>query len=189
MYRTGYFPGLGWMIRREKWEHDLRQSWPRKPSTGFDHWLRVHTETSGENECIYPAVPRTRHTSSRGTNVNSAESVAKFKRYVHASDRTDFTVQDLSRLLHSEYSKELKNIVTGARVYDSLQALMSSGETTKTSVVYFLEENFASIARSLNLPFSAPRCTHHGVVQTRFRGADLFLIDRRRKASSKLMHL
>ena len=55
--------------------------------------------------------------------------------------------------------------------------------------VYFLEENFASIARSLNLPFSAPRCTHHGVVQTRFRGADLFLIDRRRSIYGAIAYL
>ena len=39
LFRTGYFPGLGWMIRNDTWAH-ISGAWPTFPSTGWDHWLR-----------------------------------------------------------------------------------------------------------------------------------------------------
>ena len=27
-FRTSYFPGLGWMIKKETWFHDLQPRWP-----------------------------------------------------------------------------------------------------------------------------------------------------------------
>ena len=55
LLRTGYFPGLGWMIKRSTWM-TLRQIWPANPLTGWDMWLHVQTNFTWNHECIYPEV-------------------------------------------------------------------------------------------------------------------------------------
>lgn len=41
LFRTGYFPGLGWMLRSNLWTDELASKWPLKASTGWDHWMRL----------------------------------------------------------------------------------------------------------------------------------------------------
>ena len=73
LYRTSYFPGLGWLMKREDWS-PVSIKWPLAASTGWDHWIRRTTNSGGGRECIVPEVPRTRHIGADGgTNVNAAE--------------------------------------------------------------------------------------------------------------------
>jgi len=41
LFRTDYFPGLGWMLRSQLWLEELQEKWPEAASTGWDHWMRV----------------------------------------------------------------------------------------------------------------------------------------------------
>ncbi len=52
IHRTGFFPGLGWLLPRALWENELRSKWPR---SHWDHWLREETQHKGR-ECLYPQV-------------------------------------------------------------------------------------------------------------------------------------
>ena len=45
--RTSYFPGLGWMMRRQLWQ-ELTPYWPKQ---GWDHWMRLNTTSKG---CLLP---------------------------------------------------------------------------------------------------------------------------------------
>ena len=86
LLRTGYFPGLGWMTTSRMWKEELSKIWPSKPSTGWDHYIRQQTKTSDKRECIYPEIPRTKHISKHGSNVNTAEQVQRFALYNFIDD-------------------------------------------------------------------------------------------------------
>ena len=46
-YRTSYFPGLGWMMRRELW----LEIGPHFPFQAWDHWMRLDTTSKGGAHC------------------------------------------------------------------------------------------------------------------------------------------
>jgi alpha-1,3-mannosyl-glycoprotein beta-1,2-N-acetylglucosaminyltransferase len=54
LYRSDFFPGLGWMINRKLW-NEIHEQWP----LGFwDDWLREPKIRRGR-QCIYPEISRT----------------------------------------------------------------------------------------------------------------------------------
>jgi hypothetical protein len=50
--RTGYFPGLGWLVSRSLYKNELEMKWP---SSHWDHWLRS-AEVSKYREIVHPEV-------------------------------------------------------------------------------------------------------------------------------------
>ena len=63
---TDYFPGLGWMMRRDVWLEELGPNWQDYPTTGWDHFVR----TLPLGDCVFPLVPRTKHIgNAHGSNV------------------------------------------------------------------------------------------------------------------------
>ena len=42
--RTSYFPGLGWMLRREVWL-EISSDFPDQ---AWDHWMRLNTTSKGK---------------------------------------------------------------------------------------------------------------------------------------------
>ena len=71
--RTDYFPGLGWMIEAETWA-ELKDRWPARPTTGWDHWFRLSTTSRGR-ECVVPRINRSRHANKKVTpNPNPSPS-------------------------------------------------------------------------------------------------------------------
>ncbi len=54
VYRTDFFPGLGWMMQRTFWQ-EIREKWP----LGFwDDWLRQEDQRKGR-ACLRPEISRT----------------------------------------------------------------------------------------------------------------------------------
>lgn len=70
LFRTGYFPGLGWMMRRELWM-SIRQRWPLQH---WDHWMRANAEG---RDCVAPEVSRTKNIGVVGAHM-SKDMFAKF---------------------------------------------------------------------------------------------------------------
>ena len=54
LWRTDFFPGLGWMLEKSMWE-ELNAKWPQ---AYWDDWLR-NAEQRKMRSCIRPEVPRT----------------------------------------------------------------------------------------------------------------------------------
>jgi hypothetical protein len=50
--RTGYFPGLGWMVSRQIYKGELESLWP---TSHWDHWLRS-PEINRNREIVHPEV-------------------------------------------------------------------------------------------------------------------------------------
>lgn len=76
LFRTDFFPGLGWMMTRVTFDKVMLAKWPEAPTTGWDNWLRANNEL--DRECVVPEVNRVAHISSRGVNVQSAAPYQAF---------------------------------------------------------------------------------------------------------------
>ena len=176
LLRTDYFPGLGWMLKRELWTSELRKKWPDFPSTGWDHWFRLSSTSKGR-ECIYPEVPRTVHIGIEGANVHESQGNAMEDRYAFAKERgSGFTAA--ADLVSDAYDSWLRRTVEGAQRI-SLSGL-SRVQGGKVYVVPYVTEEFRSIKSAFNLWPDNPRSTHKGVIWLRGpNDAVVLVIDRR----------
>ena len=50
--RTSYFPGLGWMLRREVWLEIGKDF----PDQAWDHWMRLNTTSKGKPAQLFKLV-------------------------------------------------------------------------------------------------------------------------------------
>jgi alpha-1,3-mannosyl-glycoprotein beta-1,2-N-acetylglucosaminyltransferase len=55
LYRSDFFPGLGWMMSRELWS-EIGPKWPK---SFWDDWIR-EPEQRKDRACIRPELPRSR---------------------------------------------------------------------------------------------------------------------------------
>ncbi|KAI3637336.1 hypothetical protein MIR68_004661 [Amoeboaphelidium protococcarum] len=63
-YRSDFFPGLGWMLKKQLWTAELRDSWPQ---TYWDDWLR-HSDQHKQRGCIRPEISRTMNFGKVGSS-------------------------------------------------------------------------------------------------------------------------
>ena len=61
--RTGYFPGLGWLLPRHVWKTEISASWP---DSHWDHWMRDPARGRGR-DIVIPEIPRDYHAGVKGT--------------------------------------------------------------------------------------------------------------------------
>ncbi|RMZ54421.1 hypothetical protein APUTEX25_001997, partial [Auxenochlorella protothecoides] len=67
LFRTSYFPGLGWMLSSRLWE-ELGPAWPQQH---WDHWMRMEGVARGR-DCVVPEVNRNRNIGEVGANMDRA---------------------------------------------------------------------------------------------------------------------
>jgi len=85
LLRTGFFPGLGWLLTRALYKGELEPAWPDEH---WDHWMRseVKFRTSRGRECLIPQVPRTYHHGEQGTFMIKRMHELYFARIAHNTD-------------------------------------------------------------------------------------------------------
>jgi len=66
LFRTTYFPGLGWMMKRDLWVNELASTWP---DHHWDHFMRYETTSKGRG-CIVPEVNRNKNIGEEGSNMD-----------------------------------------------------------------------------------------------------------------------
>eukprot|EP00405_Crypthecodinium_cohnii_P037162 CAMPEP_0206544664 /NCGR_PEP_ID=MMETSP0325_2-20121206/11672_1 /ASSEMBLY_ACC=CAM_ASM_000347 /TAXON_ID=2866 /ORGANISM="Crypthecodinium cohnii, Strain Seligo" /LENGTH=633 /DNA_ID=CAMNT_0054043495 /DNA_START=226 /DNA_END=2123 /DNA_ORIENTATION=- len=177
IFRTDYFPGLGWMIERKTW-FELKPQWPAFPSTGWDHWLR-HGGILEDRGCISPEVPRTHHFDEHGTNVKKKSSLAKTLANMALSKLQPESLGDLSYLMQEEYESALQEKAKAATLIQVADIPQTQAATTY--LVPYSREEYTKMAKSLKIVPGQPRTHYHGVVETRHPTtlAWLILADRR----------
>ncbi|KAL1504362.1 hypothetical protein AB1Y20_010768 [Prymnesium parvum] len=184
LLRTDYFPGLGWMIRAATW-HELRQRWPRAPTTGWDHWMRL-SATSRGRECVVPRINRSRHANAHGTNVRDNRPFERFSFERHGVD--DFG--DLAYLLRDRYETGVEQSIRRAqrRVWPeawgggtALEAAKPwMGQVKSTELLVYTREQYRELARPLGIWAEAPRATHNGTISLQTAGGGVLLLADRR---------
>ncbi|CAE8672674.1 unnamed protein product, partial [Polarella glacialis] len=184
LFRTDYFPGLGWMIRKDTWA-SIRGIWPRFPSTGWDHWLR-HGSGLRPRDCIAPEVPRTHHEDEQGTNVRTGSEIAKLLARMATSTLPHGQLGDVSYLLNDRYEAHLHGILKDAPVLSGLAQLDSiagpDSDAERYYILPYVREDFKLFAKRLLLYPGQPRAARKGLVLSRLPHSPkvwVALVDRR----------
>lgn len=140
LFRTTYFPGLGFMLPRPAWLQ-LREEWPTAPTMGWDYWMRTAFRRA-DKECIVPEVPRSRHESRKGSSVITSRQVKFFELFAFADLKSACTVEedscnqfgDISYLLKTKYEFWMRAALNQAHSMIGLgqSNLIQSGQQCKS---------------------------------------------------------
>eukprot|EP00933_Yihiella_yeosuensis_P072446 TRINITY_DN8082_c1_g4_i1.p1 TRINITY_DN8082_c1_g4~~TRINITY_DN8082_c1_g4_i1.p1 ORF type:complete len:578 (+),score=76.01 TRINITY_DN8082_c1_g4_i1:266-1999(+) len=186
LFRTDYFPGLGWMVRKDTWT-SIKGKWPGLPTTGWDHWMR-HGSGLRPRECIVPEVSRTKHVDDSGTNVKSGSQILKLLDRMATSTLPSRQLTDLSYLTKNRYEAKLRDILKDGIVVPAgdnfripgLESHRNSGQSRPFLVPYVREE-FRPLAETLMIYPGQPRSSRKGLILTfdSKTGLNVALVDRR----------
>ena len=95
LFRTDFFPGLGWMIHRSMWTDILVHEWPgRIGNYAYDIWMREGASTR-KRHCIVSEVSRTHHFSKVGSQV-SGNSYTWYDRMLLASGTVPIPAEEIA---------------------------------------------------------------------------------------------
>jgi len=165
VYRSDFFPGLGWMLTRRTWD-ELAPIWP---DSYWDDWLRLYESRRGK-QSIHPEVCRTYNFGEKGSSKGQF-----FRNYLKPirknEELVDWENRDLRFLLQPAYDKYFISIVAGAKVQtlDDGVRRAKAGETV--AVVYHSEKEFQLIAKATGIfnewKDGVPRTAYEGVVMVR----------------------
>ncbi|CDQ84158.1 unnamed protein product [Oncorhynchus mykiss] len=175
LYRTDFFPGLGWMLLKDIWA-ELEPKWP---TAFWDDWMR-HPEQRKERSCIRPEISRTMTFGRKG--VSLGQFFDQYLRYIKLNtDFVPFTKHDLSYLMKENFDVNFVKQVYSAPLI-KVEELQQGGGLTGTGpyrVQYSSRDNFKVLARNLgvmdDLKSGVPRAGYRGVVSFLSRGRRVFL--------------
>ncbi|GFS10954.1 alpha-1,3-mannosyl-glycoprotein 2-beta-N-acetylglucosaminyltransferase [Elysia marginata] len=175
LYRTDFFPGLGWMIDRELYLGELQKKWP---DTFWDDWMR-HPDQRKGRQCIRPEICRTSTFGKKG--VSKGLFFEKHLKFIqHNTVFVPFSKMDLSYLLKANYDPMFHKKVYSAPVLTANQ--VRSGELSAEKVVrveYTGKDNFKRQAKLLGImdDFKAgvPRVAYQGVVSFMVQNRRVYL--------------
>ncbi|KAK3733608.1 hypothetical protein RRG08_056963 [Elysia crispata] len=172
LYRSDFFPGLGWMIERKLYVEELQKSWPE---TFWDDWMR-HPDQRKGRQCIRPEICRTSTFGKKG--VSKGLYFEKHLKFIKLNmDFVPFTKMDLSYLLKENYDPMFKKKVYSAPVLTADQVRSGAVATEKVvRVEYTGKDSFKRQAKLLGImdDFKA------GVPRAAYRGVVSFMVQNRR---------
>lgn len=175
LYRTDFFPGLGWMLLKEMWD-ELEPKWPL---AFWDDWMR-QPEQRKDRSCIRPEISRTITFGRKG--VSLGQFFDQYLRYIKLNTQfVPFTKQNLSYLLKEKYDETFIKEVYSAPLV-KIEELQQGGSLKGPGpyrVQYSSRDSFKVFARNLgvmdDLKSGVPRTGYRGVVSFLYRGRRVFL--------------
>ncbi|KAG5047769.1 hypothetical protein JHK85_008872 [Glycine max] len=168
LYRSDFFPGLGWMLARSTW-NELSPKWPKAYP---DDWLRLKENHKGR-QFIRPEVCRTYNFGEHGSSLGQF-----FKQYlepIKLNDvKVDWKLMDLSYLLEDKYSMHFANVIKKATpVYGADMVLKASNIDGNVRIKYKDQSDFENIAHQFGIfqewKDGVPRTAYKGVVVFRYQ--------------------
>ncbi|TQE13889.1 hypothetical protein C1H46_000520 [Malus baccata] len=167
LYRSDFFPGLGWMLTRSTWD-ELSPKWPK---AYWDDWLRLKENHKGR-QFIRPEVCRTYNFGEHGSSLGQF-----FKQYLEPIKLNDVPVDwksmDLSYLMEDKYIKHFADIVQKAKpIRGSDLVLKARNIGGDVRVQYTDQPDFEYIARQFGIfeewKDGVPRTAYKGIVVFRY---------------------
>ncbi|XP_037951453.1 alpha-1,3-mannosyl-glycoprotein 2-beta-N-acetylglucosaminyltransferase-like [Teleopsis dalmanni] len=174
LYRTDFFPGLGWMLTKELWQ-ELSVKWPK---SFWDDWIR-HPEQRKDRVCIRPEISRTQTFGKIG--VSNGLFFDKYLKHIKLSeDFVKFTKLNLSYLLKENYDRIfLSKIYTYPIVtYDELRRNLIKTDGP-VRIQYTTSTQYKLTTRMLGLmddfKSGVPRTGYHGIVSFYYQKRRVYL--------------
>ncbi|XP_022100478.1 alpha-1,3-mannosyl-glycoprotein 2-beta-N-acetylglucosaminyltransferase-like isoform X2 [Acanthaster planci] len=173
LYRSDFFPGLGWMMRKEIWL-ELESKWPQ----GFwDDWMRDPAQRK-DRACIRPEISRTDTFGKVG--VSRGQFFEQHLKYIKLNKKSvAFTKLDLSLLKKENFDPMFKKAVYGAPEVTMEQLKQNTIGQKAVRVTYTNKNSFKLLTKQLgimqDLKSGVPRAGYMGVVSFMFNGHRVYL--------------
>ena len=174
-YRSDFFPGLGWMMKRKLWEEDFEAKWP----LGFwDDWIREGPNRKGR-ACIRPEISRTFTFGFKGGASSNQFSnyLSKIKLNTGTVDWNNF---DINSLVKSKYDEELIDQVKSATPITIHDLNDATRENTKIRIEYKSTEEYLNVAKVLgimaDIKAGVPRGAYLGIVTVKLKRGNVLFI-------------
>jgi len=180
MFRTSFFPGLGWMLKRSLWVDELSAIFP---IDHWDHWMRVPTISKGR-DCIVPYLSRNKNIGVYGANVDENE----FDQYLNKMDfyqeKKLVSLGDLSYLQRQQYEATIRLDIQKSKVvtsvnYDTIRNDPTFLQPEKSYLILYVKESFVALSEVLSI-YPTPKALFQGVIVLHINAATLYLADQRR---------
>lgn len=174
LYRTDFFPGLGWMLEKKIWL-ELEDKWPE---TFWDDWMR-HPAQRQDRACIRPEISRSKTFGKIG--VSRGQFYDKYLKFIQLNTVfVPFTQKDLSYLKKENYDEMFVKMVYDTplmSVREVQQALRP--EEKAVHVLYTDKNSFKSHAKALglmdDLKSGVPRAGYRGIVSFMYKNRRVYL--------------
>ncbi|CAK9177925.1 unnamed protein product [Ilex paraguariensis] len=146
LYRSDFFPGLGWMLSKSTWD-ELSPKWPK---AYWDDWLRLKENHKGR-QFIRPEVCRTYNFGEHGSSLGQF-----FKQYlepIRLNDvQVDWKSMDLSYLMEDKFVKHFAVMVKKAKpIYGTDAVLKAYNIDGDVRIQYKDQAEFETIARQFGI--------------------------------------
>lgn len=174
LYRTDFFPGLGWMITKDLW-NELSLKWHR---SYWDDWMREPKQRR-ERACIRPEISRTKTFGKIG--VSNGLFFEKHLKFIFLNQKfVPFTALDLNYLQKDNYDQSYIENVYKTPVYSLEEVKKGTNPEEKSiRITYRTNENFKKISKSLGImddfKSGVPRMAYRGVVSFMHKGRRVYL--------------
>ncbi|KAL6522481.1 hypothetical protein OROMI_031439 [Orobanche minor] len=168
LYRSDFFPGLGWMLSRSTWD-ELSPKWPK---AYWDDWLRLKENHRGR-QFIRPEVCRTYNFGEHGSSMGQF-----FKQYLEPIKLNDVQVDwksmDLRYLEEDKYVEHFAELLKNSTPVHGADAILKANNIDgDIRVLYRDQSNFEHIATQFGIfeewKDGVPRTAYRGVVVFRYQ--------------------
>lgn len=162
LYRTDFFPGLGWMLTRELW-NELKLKWP----LGFwDDWMRS-PEQRKNRACIRPEISRSKTFGRVG--VSQGQFYDQYLKFIKLnSEFYPFTKTDLRYLLKANYDEKYIREVKKKPIVTAGAVLSESIQDDAVRIQYSSNSEIESLTRQFelmtDLKAGVPRTAYKGII-------------------------
>jgi len=171
LYRSDFFPGLGWMMISELWD-ELGPKWPEKYWDEFMREPRIRKE----RVCIRPEISRNRNIGKKGVSTGQFYET-HIKRIVFNTEKVKFTDLDLSYLIKENYDPLFLKSVHDATLVTWDQLIMHEDKDIR--IIYRGIEDYKRIAHQFGImndeKEGIPRTAYKGVVTFHYETNRIFL--------------
>ncbi|OZC09291.1 GNT-I family protein [Onchocerca flexuosa] len=165
LYRTDFFPGLGWMLTAELW-NELSSNWPKMY---WDDWMR-RQDIRKERVCIRPEVSRTSHNNNLAGKGSSGGLYKKYLASIRLPEvAVDFSKLDFSYLIKSNYDSLLSQKLSRAVVLSVDEFLDGTfSGSGPFFIAYKTPREYRRLGKSIGLMLDIrsgmPRTAYYGIV-------------------------
>ena len=174
LFRTSYFPGLGWMLRKEMWA----ELSPVFPLDQWDHFVRLDTSTKGR-DCLVPEISRNKNIGEQGTNMGNSffsrhlEPIAWEQKGVQSFNRGSDGLEHLRGERYDDVLRrqmeqaDVLGDIDVAEVKEKVRQLRDRKDgSVGRSIVTFRKETWRALCDIFSL-LDTERARHTGVITVR----------------------
>lgn len=165
VYRTDFFLGLGWLMRRDLFQNELEASWP---PTHWDHWMR-QPEISKGRECLFPQIPRNHNIGKIGVH-SDEELYNRYFRDVAFNTDPSPVLGNVAKLKDIPYDQDIRQRIAKGFRTTSLGQLRKPGliapgqaavvayQAPHPADVFAMEAEWKPVSEFFKAPLDAAHC-------------------------------